>query len=200
MPFPRGLIPEADGWCRAAYCDPSPNFDERPDGIDISLLIIHNISLPLGCFGTSCVADLFCNRLNFDAHPSFKELRGVRVSAHFLIGRDGALTQFVSTKARAWHAGASSFGGRQRCNDFSIGIEVEGTDSEPFTGAQYQALTGLTVGLRQAHPLTDVTGHEHVAPGRKTDPGPLFDWAAYRNAFSAYGSGPLGPPELRFVA
>jgi AmpD protein len=177
-----GLALSADGWCRSAFCDPSPNFDDRPCAVAVSLLVIHCISLPAGQFGASHVADLFCNRLDYDADPSFEALRGVRVSAHFLIGRHGALTQFVSANARAWHAGASVFAGQPRCNDFSIGIELEGTDAAPFTPRQYQVLTGLTVALQNAYPLTDVVGHEHIASGRKTDPGPFFDWVRYRNA------------------
>lgn len=177
-----GLVPGIDGWCRDALRDPSPNCDDRPSAIAVSLLVIHNISLPAGRFGTPYIADLFCNRLDHDADPSFEKLRGVRVSAHFLIARNGALTQFVSTSARAWHAGESSFAGQSRCNDFSIGIELEGTDIEPFTIPQYRVLTTLTVALQKAYPLTDVAGHEHIASGRKTDPGPFFDWALYHES------------------
>jgi AmpD protein len=194
------LMPGTDGWCRGAFFDPSPNFDDRPNASAVRLLIIHNISLPAGQFGTSHVADLFCNRLDHDADPSFEELRGVRVSSHFLIGRDGALTQFVSTNARAWHAGASSFAGQQRCNDFSIGIELEGTDLEPFTESQYHVLTRLTVALRKKYPLTDVVGHEHIASGRKTDPGPFFDWAHYHQSLIQCESQALTRHALRFLA
>jgi len=161
---------------------PSPNQDERPSGSAIDLLILHNISLPPGQFGGSAVVDFFLNRLDCDAHPFFDALRGVRVSAHFFIRRDGSLIQFVSTLARAWHAGESSFEGRPRCNDFSIGIELEGTDALPYTDAQYATLAALTQTLRQRHPLRAVRGHEHVAPKRKTDPGASFDWPRYLQA------------------
>lgn len=171
---------DAQGWCPAAQHIPSPNFDVRPDGMPVSLLVVHNISLPPGEFGGPFIADLFCNRLDCDAHPYFDQLRALRVSAHFLIRRDGALVQFVSTDARAWHAGISALGERQRCNDFSIGIELEGTDFEDFTAAQYATLVGLTRALHARHGLTDIAGHEHIAPGRKTDPGPFFDWPHYR--------------------
>lgn len=171
-----------DGWCAQAQRQPSPNCDARPSGSVIDLLVIHNISLPPGQYGGPFIGDLFGNRLDCDAHPYFDQLRALRVSAHFLIRRDGAVIQFVSSNERAWHAGASSFGGRERCNDFSIGIELEGTDFEPFAAHQYEALAALTAGLRARYPLTDVAGHEHIAPQRKTDPGPFFDWARYRQA------------------
>jgi AmpD protein len=173
---------DAEGWCTAVTRQPSPNFDCRPEGAKLDLLVIHNISLPPGEFGGSHIADLFCNRLDCDAHPYFDQLRSLRVSAHFLIRRDGAVIQFVSANDRAWHAGVSSFGARERCNDFSIGIELEGTDFEPFEDVQYAALASLTLALQKRYALTDVAGHEHIAPGRKTDPGPFFDWARYRAA------------------
>lgn len=186
----------ADGWCEQAQQQPSPNFDARQEGERIALLVVHNISLPPGQFGGPFIGDLFCNRLDFDAHPYFSQLRTLRVSAHFVIRRDGALIQFVSANARAWHAGVSRFGARERCNDFSIGIELEGTDVEPFTDSQYQTLTVLTDALRQRYPLTDVTGHSHIAPGRKTDPGPYFDWARYSRELL----GPAEQAQLRFPA
>jgi N-acetyl-anhydromuramoyl-L-alanine amidase len=170
---------DADGWCRGARREPSPNCDARPDGIAVDLLVIHNISLPPGQFGGPQIPELFTNRLDCDAHPYFDQLRSLRVSAHFLIRRDGALLQFVSGNERAWHAGVSSFRGRERCNDFSIGIELEGSDFEAFEAAQYETLARLTVALQMRYPLADVAGHEHVAPGRKTDPGPHFDWQRY---------------------
>jgi AmpD protein len=173
------LVPDVKGWCRDVACEPSPNFDARPPHVVTSLLVVHNISLPAGRYGTSHVVDLFCNRLDYQADPSFEELRGIRVSAHFLIRRDGRLIQFVSTNARAWHAGVSSFDGKQRCNDFSIGIELEGSDGDAFADAQYDTLSRLTAALQRRHPLTDVVGHQHIAPGRKTDPGPFFDWPRY---------------------
>jgi AmpD protein len=172
----------ADGWCNGVDWQPSPNCDARPEGEAINLLLIHNISLPPDQFGGPYIADLFGNRLDYDAHPYFDHLRPLRVSAHFLIGRDGAATQFVSTDARAWHAGVSAFEGRERCNDFSIGIEMEGSDFQPFEDAQYTSLAKLTNALLVRYPLTDLIGHEHVAPGRKTDPGPYFDWIRYRES------------------
>lgn len=168
-----------DGWCSGVLREPSPNFDARPAGLAIDLLVIHNISLPPGQFGGGWIADLFGNRLDCDAHPYFDQLRALCVSAHFLIRRDGVVMQFVSANDRAWHAGASSFCGRERCNDFSIGIEMEGTDFEAFEAIQYERLARLTRALRTRYPIRDVTGHEHIAPGRKSDPGPFFDWARY---------------------
>jgi AmpD protein len=179
----------ADGWADDVLRLPSPNFDQRPARTAISLLVVHNISLPPGRFGGPFIADLFLNRLDYDADPYFEQLRPLRVSAHFLIRRDGSVTQFVSANARAWHAGASTFDRRERCNDFSIGVELEGSDFEAFEAEQYASLTSLTLALRAAYPLLHVAGHEHIEPGRKTDPGPFFDWAGYENryrqAFSA---------------
>jgi len=157
----------------------SPNSDARPDGAQATLLVLHNISLPPGEFGGPHIEALFLNRLDPDAHPWFGRLRGLRVSAHFLVRRDGGIVQFVASGARAWHAGVSQFQGRARCNDFSVGIELEGTDAQPYEDAQYAALVPLTAALRARHPLAAVRGHEHIAPGRKTDPGPAFDWARY---------------------
>lgn len=173
---------DADGWASGVTRLPSPNCDARAEGTAIDLLVIHNISLPPGQFGGSHVGDLFLNCLDCDAHPYFDQLRTLRVSAHFLIRRDGEVMQFVAAGDRAWHAGQSRFRGRERCNDFSIGIELEGTDFEAFEDAQYAALAELTEALRTRYPLTAVTGHEHIAPGRKTDPGPYFDWVRYRKS------------------
>ncbi|HWT71749.1 MAG TPA: 1,6-anhydro-N-acetylmuramyl-L-alanine amidase AmpD, partial [Oxalicibacterium sp.] len=170
---------DGGGWAADAIRMPSPNFDQRADGMPVSLLVIHNISLPPGCFGGPYIADLFLNQLDYNADPYFEQLKPLRVSAHFLIRRDGEVVQFVSARDRAWHAGASTFCGRERCNDFSIGIELEGTDFAPFEAAQYASLAALTVALKAAYPLRDVTGHEHIAPGRKTDPGPFFEWPRY---------------------
>jgi AmpD protein len=152
-------------------------------GTNIDLLVIHNISLPPGQFGGPFIADLFLNRLDYNADPYFDRLRPLRVSAHFLIRRNGVVMQFVSANDRAWHAGASSFCGQERCNDFSIGIELEGTDLEPFEDVQYAALASLTVALKAAFPLMNVTGHEHISPGRKTDPGPFFNWTEYQSRY-----------------
>lgn len=198
-----GFLIDADGWCSNVVRAPSPNFDVRPVGAVVDLLVIHNISLPPGQFGGSFIADLFGNCLDCDAHPYFDRLRQLRVSAHFLIQRDGAVLQFVSGNARAWHAGASAFDGRTCCNDFSIGVELEGSDFEPFLPVQYGALVTLTHALQARYGLRDVAGHEHIAPGRKTDPGPFFDWTAYRTLYmqsglvrrpGACGSGPLRFP------
>lgn len=157
---------------------PSPNCDARPAPI-IDLLVIHSISLPPGIYGGDEVERLFTNRLQVDSHPYFAQLAGLRVSSHFYIRRDGALVQFVPCLQRAWHAGLSSWQGRQRCNDFSIGIELEGVDVLPFEDAQYRALADLTLALREAYPLCGIAGHSDIAPGRKTDPGPAFDWLKY---------------------
>lgn len=170
-----------------AHYLPSPNCDERPAGCEIDLLIIHNISLPPGEFGTGCVQRLFCNELDFSSHPYFNDLRELRVSAHLLIQRDGALVQFVPFHKRAWHAGESSFSGRQVCNDFSIGIELEGTDEMAFTDRQYGVLTGVTRQLLKTYSGLNperIVGHSDVAPGRKTDPGPCFDWSRYLSALA----------------
>jgi len=165
-----------DGWIAAARRVESPNRDARPPGTRLELLVIHNISLPPGRFGTGCVEQLFTNRLDASAHPYFAALAGLRVSAHFLIDRGGVLTQFVSCSERAWHAGQSQFEGRPACNDFSLGIELEGTDERPYTQKQYRTLARLARKLIAAFPLRAVRGHSDVAPGRKTDPGPSFDW------------------------
>ncbi len=176
---------DAAGWCTGVDHHPSPNFDARPEGVAVDLLVIHNISLPPSDYGGPHIAELFTNCLDCDAHPYFDRLRGVRVSAHFLIRRDGQIIQFVPVTMRAWHAGQSSFRDRERCNDFSIGIELEGSDFEPFTDSQYRQLAKLSCSLQQAMPLADVTGHEHIAPGRKTDPGPFFEWEVYRRECSS---------------
>lgn len=178
----------ADGWCDGAQRLPSPNFDVRCGPHPIDLLVIHNISLPPEQFGGPHICALFTNQLDCDLHPYFDRLRDLRVSAHFLIRRDGSVMQFVSANDRAWHAGASSFAGRDRCNDFSIGIELEGSDSTPFDDAQYAALAALTVALQERYPLAHVAGHEHIAPGRKTDPGPCFDWLRYRAEVDAHAA------------
>src|SRR5690554_4066132 len=175
-------IDTASGWLSGIHHCPSAHFNARPPGGDISLLVIHNISLPPGQFGTGCVQQLFSGTLDPTSHPYFAEIAELRVSAHFLIERDGRVTQFVSCLQRAWHAGQSAFAGRADCNDFSIGIELEGTDDQAFTALQYDRLVALSEVLRGAYPLITrdrITGHEHIAPGRKTDPGPCFDWPAY---------------------
>jgi len=166
----------SDGWYAPAQRVPSPHFDERPEGARVELAVVHNISLPPHRFGGDFVADLFLGRLDPAAHPFFATLQGVRVSSHFYIRRGGELVQFVSCDARAWHAGQSRWGARERCNDFSVGIELEGSDLMPFRDAQYATLAGLLEALRTCYPLRAVAGHCDIAPGRKTDPGPFFDW------------------------
>jgi AmpD protein len=163
---------------------PSPNWDLRPEGEAVSLLVIHNISLPPGEFGGDAIVRLFTNTLDFGAHPYYETLRDLRVSSHFLIRRDGELIQFVPCACRAWHAGASSWNGRERCNDFSIGVELEGADEVPYTDAQYRRLAGLTAELRRRYPIADIVGHADIAPDRKTDPGQAFDWVQYRALLS----------------
>jgi AmpD protein len=174
------LFVDRAGIVRAAAQVPSPNCDERPEGVAITLLVVHSISLPPGRFGGPAITALFTNRLDPSAHPYFATVAQLRVSAHFLIGRDGALTQFVSCARRAWHAGASSWRNRDQCNDFSIGVELEGTDDVPYDAAQYTVLARLTRALRRRYPIVDIVGHSEIAQGRKTDPGPAFDWARYR--------------------
>ena len=154
----------------------SPNRDERPDGAAISLLVVHAISLPPEQFGGEGVAQLFTNSLNPDEHRYYQEIGGLRVSSHFFIRRDGELIQFVPCAQRAWHAGVSAWQGRERCNDFSVGIELEGSDTVPFESAQYEMLRRLIAVLRLRYPIADVVGHSDIASGRKTDPGPHFDW------------------------
>jgi AmpD protein len=174
------LVVDRAGTVRAAAQVPSPNCDDRPPGTEIALLVVHNISLPPGEFGGTAIAELFTNRLDPGAHPYFATIRQLRVSAHFLIGRDGALTQFVSCERRAWHAGASSWRGREQCNDFSIGVELEGTDTLDYEAPQYRVLSRLTRALCRRYPIAEFAGHQDIAPGRKTDPGPAFDWARFR--------------------
>ena len=194
MAIPHGVTPPlahdaATGWCSGVRHSPSPNFDARPTGAAVDLLVIHGISLPAGCYGGPHVEALFLNALEPGAHPDFGTLAGLRVSAHFFVRRNGEVLQFVATHDRAWHAGMSRFEGRERCNDFSIGIELEGCDGEPYADAQYAPLVALTRLLMRDFPgITGqrIVGHSDIAPGRKTDPGPHFDWARYR---AGIGSG-----------
>jgi len=175
----------------ARYCE-SPNCDDRPDGATIDLVVIHGISLPPGEFGGAWVESLFTNCLDPTAHPFFREIEGVRVSAHAFVNRAGEVVQFVPFHRRAWHAGLSQFQGRTRCNDFSVGIELEGTDDTPYESAQYSALANIIWALWQAYPALPrehLTGHSAIAPGRKTDPGPAFDWAQLQRLLDAAGSG-----------
>jgi N-acetyl-anhydromuramoyl-L-alanine amidase len=175
------LILGADGRVAEICFMPSPNCDERPPGAAIDLIVMHNISLPPGEFGGSGIIDLFMNRLDPAAHPYYAGIAHLRVSAHFLIRRDGELIQFVPCGMRAWHAGQSTWQGRDRCNDYSIGIEVEGADDHAFADRQYEQAGRLTRLLAVHHPGLTVVGHSDIAPGRKTDPGPCFDWARFRS-------------------
>ncbi len=170
-----GLLP-------AAVYIPSPNFDDRPDGTVVDLLVVHNISLPPGQFGGPGIIDLFTNRLDPNAHPYYRRIAAAEVSSHFLIRRDGELIQFVPCNRRAWHAGQSEWRGRSRCNDFSIGVELEGADDQAFADSQYEMLAMLTHALQSEFPIRDCVGHSDIATprGRKTDPGPHFDWARFR--------------------
>ncbi len=180
------------GWLRAARRVDSPNFGVRPAGTAVTLLVLHSISLPPGVFGGNEVEQLFTNRLDADAHPYFAQLRGLRVSSHFFVRRSGEALQFVSCDERAWHAGRSSWRGRDDCNDHSVGIELEGLEGGRFEPAQYTTLGALVGALRRRYPITDLAGHEHVAPGRKFDPGAGFDWHA--PALRRAGAGLRWPP------
>jgi len=173
------LLVDIGGMCAGAVYVPSPNCDERPEEAVISLLVVHNISLPPGDFGGNAVIELFTNRLDTespDAHPFHRSIAGLRVSAHFFIRRNGELFQFVPCELRAWHAGVSSWNGHERCNDFSIGVELEGTDDLPYSDEQYAVLAELGRALFVRYGVLDLAGHSDIAPGRKTDPGPAFDW------------------------
>ncbi len=179
---------DPQGWLAAARHCLSPNFDARPPGSAVELLVVHAISLPPGQYGGGFVEDFFCNRLDPSRHPYFEEIHGMEVSAHCLIERDGRLTQFVSFEDRAWHAGVSCWQGRERCNDFSIGVELEGCDEEGFDPRQYRQLARLAIALGRRYPALQtrslaeaICGHSDIAPGRKTDPGPGFDWAHFRS-------------------
>jgi AmpD protein len=170
------------GWLSNARHCPSPNFGPRPDGAVIDLIVVHSISLPPGVYGGPEVERLFTNRLDWSAHPYFERIRGMEVSSHFFVRRDGELLQFVDAEARAWHAGASSWRGRDNCNDDSIGVELEGLEGESFENGQYTTLTRLCQQLARRYPVAHIAGHEHIAPGRKQDPGPGFDWPRLRSA------------------
>ena len=177
-----------DGLLSAAIWLASPNYNVRPKGLSIDAIVVHNISLPPNEFGacdtngTHYVKALFTNQLDWDAHPYFQTIKGAEVSAHLFIERDGAITQFVNFNERAWHAGRSSYLGRPECNDYSIGIELEGSDFVSFTSAQYEKLAGVIAAIYKAYPKTrrHLTGHSDIAPGRKTDPGDYFEWARLR--------------------
>lgn len=177
----QGLNLNAAGTIKSALQIASPNFDARPAN-EISLIVIHNISLPPSQYGGAGIIELFTNCLDPNEHPYYAEIYTRKVSSHFLIRRDGALIQFVSTLQRAWHAGASQWQGRERCNDFSVGIELEGSDFEAFEPAQYKTLNLLLKALKKTYPIQQIVGHSDIAPGRKTDPGPYFEWANITSA------------------
>lgn len=175
----------SQGLLEGARLAPSPNVDARPPGSAVEVLVIHNISMPPGDYGGGDIERLFCNALDFNAHPFYRTIQGLKVSSHLLIRRDGEVVQFVPFHQRAWHAGASRWQGRERVNDFSIGIEMEGTDETPYEDIQYQVLVQVTRVLMQAYPgitREHIVGHADISPGRKTDPGPFFDWPRYRAA------------------
>lgn len=185
------------GLVEGARYIPSPNCDDRPPGAGIDVLIIHNISLPPGQFGGPGIEQLFCNCLDPQAHPYYREIHGLAVSAHLLIRRDGSVCQFVPLHRRAWHAGQSCCEGRSRVNDFSIGVELEGADDVPFEDAQYRALGDITHALMQAYPAITparIYGHSDISPGRKTDPGPHFDWTRYRRDCAVAALAPASEP------
>jgi AmpD protein len=174
---------DAQGLLSGCEYIPSPNCDDRPDGA-ITLLVIHNISLPPDEFGGDGVQQLFTNKLDANEHPYYAIIANFKVSAHFFVRRDGRIIQFVSCLKRAWHAGESCWQGSPRCNDYSLGIELEGTDTVPFADAQYVALRELTLAIRAAYPVGGIAGHSDIAPQRKTDPGPCFDWTRYLTSLS----------------
>ena len=181
------LIDDA-GWLRSVEAMPSPNFDIRPDNARVKLIVVHGISLPPGSFGGGHIQDFFCNRLDVPADEFFASICDMKVSAHCLIERDGGVIQFVSFLDRAWHAGVSNWRGEESCNDFSVGIELEGCDEIPYQAAQYASLAGLVAALRSRFPdiaADAIAGHSDIAPGRKTDPGPAFDWGRLHRLIEA---------------
>lgn len=198
MSWPEPLPLWHQGWYRFARPLVSPNVGPRPAQARVDLIVVHSISLPPGEFGQGHVQQLFTNQLDWDAHPYFQHIRGLQVSAHFFISRTGELWQFVSGDERAWHAGASAYRGRGNCNDDSIGIELEGLEGGHFEPAQYDSLTALCAALLQQYPVAHIAGHEHIAPGRKQDPGPGFDWLQLQTSLGLpdgwFPSRPPSPP------
>ena len=181
-------IDTTSGLLKEARQQPSPNYDSRPNESDIALIVIHGISLPPGKFTGDYIDQLFCNQLNPDEHPYFKEIAGLNVSSHLLVRRDGEIVQYVPFQKRAWHAGVSCYKNRDCCNDFSIGIEMEGEDDTPYTDIQYQVLSKVIKNLINRYPDLNeqmITGHSDIAPGRKTDPGESFDWDILRKLLSS---------------
>lgn len=188
MPRNKGFSLKKDGWCEGVTHLVSPHFNERPDGVKPTLVVLHCISLPPGCFVTGDVVELFLGTLDVTKDPRLADLAGLRVSSHFFITRDGKVFQFVSCNDRAWHAGVSSLMGRDNCNDYSVGIELEGSESEPFQKEQYAALLALLKALSRRYAIEAIVAHSDVAPGRKTDPGPYFDWQYLQRRKSAFGN------------
>ena len=174
--------PTSFEWHPGARIIPSPNYDVRADGALVELIVLHSISLPPKVYGGPGIEQLFTNQLNPDAHPYYAQIADLKVSSHFVIRRDGELLQFVPVGMRAWHAGVSNWQGRERCNDFSIGIELEGDDDTAFEAVQYEALAKLLAALIRQYPIQAITSHSHIAPGRKTDPGCCFDWSIVRKS------------------
>lgn len=196
MSRPRARAPRwhAGWWSEARRC-PSPNFGPRPAGEAVTLVLLHSISLPPGHYGGDGIEQLFTNRLDWDAHPYYATIRGLQVSAHFVVRRSGDVVQYVSCDRRAWHAGRSAWQGRENCNDFSVGIELEGLEGEPFEPAQYDAVASLARALARRYPIEAIAGHEHVAPGRKRDPGAGFDWVDLRARLNSQGLAHWGFPD-----
>ena len=188
MPRNKGFSLKKDGWCEGVTHLVSPHFNERPDGVKPTLVVLHCISLPPGCFATGDVVEHFLGTLDVTKDPRLADLAGLRVSSHFFITRDGKVFQFVSCNDRAWHAGVSSLMGRDNCNDYSVGIELEGSESEPFQKEQYAALLALLKALSRRYAIEAIVAHSDVAPGRKTDPGPYFDWQYLQRRKSAFGN------------
>lgn len=191
--MPREEMPIRDGWLEGVIRIPTHHNDERPDADDISLIVVHGISLPPGEFGGKWIEQLFTNTLPEGVHPYFDTVRNLRVSAHILIERDGAIKQFVPFHRRAWHAGVSQYAGRPACNDFSVGIELEGTDMAPYTEIQYERLSAVVAALCRHYPKLDpghIAAHSDIAPGRKTDPGPHFDWQRLHHLLREAGMTP----------
>jgi AmpD protein len=184
------------GWWRDAVRVPSPNFSARPVGVRVDTVVLHSISLPPGEYGGDGIRRLFTNTLDWSAHPYYETIRGLEVSAHFVVRRDGEILQFVSIDERAWHAGRSNWAGREAANDWSIGIELEGLEGDTFEPAQYAALERLLPAIDRVRGLRHVVGHEHVAPGRKTDPGPGFDWTGLARRL-AWDAGRIPPADPR---
>ena len=186
-----------DGWWAGARAVASINFGPRPPGAAVTLAVVHSISLPPGEYSGDAVERLFTNRLDWDAHPYYQGIRGLKVSAHFFVRRSGRVLQFVSCDQRAWHAGASAWRGRENCNDWSIGVELEGLEGDRFEPAQVRRLAQLLQAVSRRYPLAEAVGHEHIAPGRKADPGPGFDWRALQRALGRGGPRLPAPAQLR---